>query len=117
MNGETPNPWPAQRAKLIQLVTEMVKALVDDSKGVEVTATAAGRSTVIKVLVSPHEYSKVIGKGGRYIKAIAAIAVAAGGKFRQRIVLTLVESDGRSRRPQLQRPADEDFSAAWRDHK
>lgn len=116
MSELRPSPWPAQRAKLIQLVSDMVKALVDDEKAVRVTGSTDEHCTTIEVKVNPREYPKVVGRNGRHIHALIVLVSAAGGKFGKRVVLSLVEA-GPRRRPHASRQPSEDFAAVWRDPK
>lgn len=114
MSDECPSPWSA---KLIQMVSMVLKSLVDDEKAVKVTAVMGAQCIIIEAKVAPDEYRKVVGRGGRHIQALSTLVNAAGGKFGERVVLSLVEPRNRRRRSPLRWSPDGDFGELWRDHK
>lgn len=118
MSEERPSHWSIQRDHLVQVVSDMIRALVDNEGAVRVTAINGDQCTIIEVRVNAPDYPKVVGRNGRYITALNVLVGAAGGKLRRRIVLSLVESDGRrSKHPHWRRQGEDDFSAAWREPK
>ena len=62
-----------------ELVTYMVKALVDDKDSVSVVESEDGNAVIIKV--AKDDMGKVIGKQGRIIKAIRSVVKAASVKL------------------------------------
>ena len=60
---------------MTELVTYMVKALVDDKDSVSVVESEDGNAVIIKVA------KEVIGKQGRIIKAIRSVVKAASVKL------------------------------------
>lgn len=69
----------------------IVKALVDDAEKVDVREVNAKGTTVIEIRVAPEDMGKVIGKQGRTVRALRALAHAVGVKKKQRFVLEIVE--------------------------
>ena len=73
------------------LITEIVKALVDHPEEVSVSEVGGSHTTVLEVRVAKTDLGKVIGKQGRTAQAIRAIMSAAAGKARQRYIMEIVE--------------------------
>lgn len=73
------------------LVLYIVKALVDDPAQASVTEAAAGASSVVvEIRVAPEDRGKIIGRDGRIIKAIRALA-AASATSGTRVSVEIVE--------------------------
>lgn len=64
------------------LVEYLVKSLVAHPDEVRLSA-AGGRQLQIDVALNPADMGRVIGRGGRVIKAIRTLARAAGGSSRR----------------------------------
>jgi predicted RNA-binding protein YlqC (UPF0109 family) len=73
------------------LITAIVKALVDQPDEVCVNEIGGSHTTVLEVQVAKTDMGKVIGKHGRTAQAIRAILSAASGKARKRYILEIVE--------------------------
>ena len=73
------------------LVEYIVKSLVDEPAGVEVTVIEGEQSTVLELRVAPWDIGKVIGKHGRIAKAIRTILLAATVKDGKRAVLEILD--------------------------
>ena len=73
---------------MTELVTFMVKSLVDKKDAVEVTLTEDG---VINVKVDKDDIGKVIGKDGRIAKAIRTIVKAAANKQQAKSTVVILE--------------------------
>ena len=73
------------------LISDIVKALVDQPEQVTVTETEGGNTVVLEVKVAKSDMGKVIGKRGRHADAIRTILSAAAGKVRKRYVLEIFE--------------------------
>ena len=73
------------------LITEIVKALVDQPEEVSVNEMGGGDTIILEVRVAKTDIGKVIGKQGRTAQAIRAIMSAAAGKARQRYIMEIVE--------------------------
>jgi predicted RNA-binding protein YlqC (UPF0109 family) len=71
--------------ELHELVTMIVRALVDDPEQVAVNKVAGERSIIFEVRVVPDDLGKVIGKGGRIANALRTLVRAAGTKDRKSI--------------------------------
>ncbi len=68
-----------------ELVTMIVRALVDDPEQVMVDKIEGERSIIFEVRVAPDDLGKVIGKGGRIANALRTLVRAAGTKERKSI--------------------------------
>jgi len=68
-----------------ELVTMIVRALVDDPEQVLVNKVEGERSIIFEVRVAPDDLGKVIGKGGRIANALRTLVRAAGTKERKSI--------------------------------
>ncbi len=73
------------------LITEIVKALVDQPEEVSVNEIGGSHTTVLEVSVAKTDMGKVIGKKGRTAQAIRTILRAAAGKTRKSYILEIVE--------------------------
>ena len=68
-----------------ELVTMIVRALVDDPEQVVVNKVEGERSVIFEVRVASDDLGKVIGKGGRIANALRTLVRAAGAKERKSI--------------------------------
>ncbi len=73
------------------LITEIVKALVDQPDEVSVNEIGGDHTSVLEVRVAKTDIGKVIGKQGRTAQAIRTIMSAAAGKKRKRYIMEIVE--------------------------
>ncbi len=70
----------------------IVKALVSEPDAVDVRETEGGRGgTLIEVRVAPSDMGKVIGRQGKTVRALRALAAAAGEKRGRRCHLEIIE--------------------------
>lgn len=60
------------------LVRHLVESLVDVPEKVSIDKEETGSTITFKVTLDPDDVGKVIGRGGRIIKAIRVLARAAG---------------------------------------
>ncbi|MEE4351256.1 MAG: KH domain-containing protein [Desulfatiglans sp.] len=74
-----------------ELMLSMVKALVDNSDGVEITEIEGEQLSVLELKVDKEDLGKVIGKQGRTAQAMRVILRAASTKINKRFVLEIVE--------------------------
>ena len=73
------------------LITEIVRALVDQPDHVSVAEIEGGYTVVLELRVAKSDMGKVIGKQGRNAQAIRTILSAAAGKKRKRYILEIVD--------------------------
>ena len=74
------------------LITEIVKAIVDQPDQVLVTEIEGDHTNVLELSVAKSDMGKVIGKQGRIAQALRTILKAAsGGKTRKSFILEIVE--------------------------
>ena len=74
-----------------EAVELVVKSLVDDVDAVDVREIDQPGATLIEVRVAPNDMGKIIGRQGRTIRALRALAYAASLKRKHRYVLEIVE--------------------------
>ena len=73
------------------LITEIVRSLVDQTDQVSVSETESGHTVILEIRVAKSDIGKVIGKRGRNADAIRTILSAVAGKTRKRYVLEIFE--------------------------
>jgi len=73
------------------LITEIVKALVDQPDEVSVNEIGGSHTIILEVRVTKMDMGKVIGKRGRTAQAIRTILRAASGKKRESYLFELIE--------------------------
>ena len=74
-----------------EAVDMIVRALVDDVEAVDVREVKREGATLIEVRVAPGDMGKIIGRQGRTVRALRALAHAVGLKKKHRFVLEIVE--------------------------
>lgn len=73
---------------MVELISFMVKSLVDDKDATKVTLTD---EETITIQVAKEDLGKVIGKDGRIIKAIRTIVRAVANKQQAKYNVVIVE--------------------------
>lgn len=73
------------------LVEYIVKALVENPDEVAVSQTEDRSTITVELQVAPDDMGRVIGKGGRVVNAIRALAQIQAAKQGKRINLEVVE--------------------------
>ena len=73
------------------LISDIVKVLVDQPDQVTVTEIEGGQTVVFELSVAKSDMGKVIGKKGRNALALRTILSAVAGKAKKRYVLEIVE--------------------------
>ncbi|MCL2155311.1 MAG: KH domain-containing protein [Leptospirales bacterium] len=74
-----------------ELVSYMVKSLVDHPEQVEIREIEGEKSTILELKVTKDDIGKVIGKHGRIARAIRTIISAAATKSGKRVVLEILD--------------------------
>jgi predicted RNA-binding protein YlqC (UPF0109 family) len=74
-----------------EAVEMIVRALVDDVEAVDVREVQREGATLIEVRVASGDMGKIIGRQGRTVRALRALAHAVSLKRRHRFVLEIVE--------------------------
>lgn len=72
-------------------LTEIIKLIVDHKEAVSVEETEDNGLTTLMVTVDKEDMGKVIGKGGKIIKAIRNIMRIKAIKEQKRIMINLVD--------------------------
>jgi predicted RNA-binding protein YlqC (UPF0109 family) len=78
-------PPPAEGDGIEGFVLYVVRSLVDNADAVRVTTAETDRATVITVSCEKRDIGKIIGKSGKTIAAIRALANGAGGRLGKRV--------------------------------
>ena len=76
---------------MVDLVTEIAHALVDNPESVRVEAISEQDGTVLRLHVAQSDVGKVIGKQGRTARSLRTILSAASMKMKHRFTLDIVE--------------------------
>ncbi len=71
--------------QLEDLVLVLARSLVDEPDRVEVTGTETDSRVDLELRVAPDDMGKIIGRGGRTIRAIRTVAKAASVKLGKRV--------------------------------
>ncbi len=74
-----------------ELVEFLAKRLVDDPAAVRVEAVERADATVLRLHVAPDDRGKVIGRGGRVVRALRTVVRAGGGRTGDRFLLEIVD--------------------------
>ncbi|WP_263366206.1 KH domain-containing protein [Edaphobacter bradus] len=78
---------------MMDLVTEIACALVDNPESVSVEAIDENEGTVLRLHVAQSDVGKVIGKQGRTARSLRTILAAASMKMKHRFALDIVEEN------------------------
>jgi hypothetical protein len=74
------------------MIEKIAKTIVDKEDEVRVNLVEGERTAIIELRVNKDEIGKIIGKGGRIVKAIRALVSAASAKFNKRIILEVPDA-------------------------
>jgi predicted RNA-binding protein YlqC (UPF0109 family) len=88
-------------------VEYVVKALVDHPDEVTVTEVETERAVIFELRLNQTDVGKVIGKSGRTINAIRSLLMSAAAKHGKRVMVEIIEPEGRGRRPAEHAPASD----------
>jgi predicted RNA-binding protein YlqC (UPF0109 family) len=80
-------------------VEYVVKALVDHPDEVSVTEVETERAVIFELRLNQTDIGKIIGKSGRTINAIRSLLMSAAAKHGKRVMVEIIEPEGRGRRP------------------
>ena len=73
------------------LVVYLARQLVDEPDAVEVEALERDGALVLQLRVAPDDVGKVIGRGGRIIRALRTVVRASAARADRRILLEVVD--------------------------
>ena len=90
-------PTEQELTPIVNLVKQIVMALVDYPERIEVSAIEGHMSTVIEVRTGPGDMGKLVGKQGRTADALRTLLVAFGGRYKRRFILEIIDSRERDR--------------------
>ena len=72
------------------LVELVARSLVDHPQAVVVHEVGGAHTTVLELRVAPEDLGKIIGRGGRVIKAIRILARAAATRRGTRVTVEII---------------------------
>ncbi len=72
------------------LLTTIVRPLVDDPDAISIDQQDLGHTVILKLHVAPEDMGKVIGKQGRRAQAIRTIVKAKGIRQGKKVVVDIV---------------------------
>lgn len=75
-----------------ELCEYLVLGLVDEPDAVKVTVEMADEAIVLRIVVAPEDRGKVIGRGGRVVRAIRSVVRAGAVKSGRRVLVEVDES-------------------------
>jgi len=70
---------------LENLVLVLARSLVEEPEKVEVSGTESDSRVELEIRVAPEDMGKIIGRGGRTIRAIRTVAKAASVRVGKRV--------------------------------
>jgi predicted RNA-binding protein YlqC (UPF0109 family) len=73
------------------LVEYLARRLVDDPDSVTVDEAEEDGALVIRLRVAPQDVGRVIGRGGRIVRALRTLVRASGAHGDRRVLLEIVE--------------------------
>ena len=76
---------------MVEFVTYIAKALVDNPDEVEVQEVTGERTVVYELRVNEKDLGKVIGRGGQTARSIRTLLSAVAAKQGKRAVLEIIE--------------------------
>jgi uncharacterized protein len=71
--------------RLENLLLVLARSIVEEPEKVEVTSTETDSRVDLQLRVAPEDMGKVIGRGGRTIRAIRTVVKAASVKVEKRV--------------------------------
>ncbi len=74
-----------------ELVEHIVKSLVDYPDQVQVAQVEDGNNTIVELRVASDDMGRVIGKGGRVINSIRALAQVRAETLGKRVTVEVLE--------------------------
>ncbi len=75
-----------------ELCEYLVLGLVHEPDGVKVTVEMTDEAIVLRIVVAPEDRGKVIGRGGRVVRAIRSVVRAGAVKSGRRVLVEVDES-------------------------
>ena len=69
----------------------VIEALTEDHNQIAITEVAGQKSTIYEIRLSKPDFGKIIGKNGKTISAIRAIAGAVAAKDARRVTVEVVD--------------------------
>lgn len=77
--------------RLRELLTQIVKQLVDNPDRVEIAVNVGATTVMFEIAAVKSDVGKILGKRGRTIEAIRTIMMSAAGKIGKRVYVEVKE--------------------------
>lgn len=74
-----------------ELIEYIAKALVDNPDEVSINEVESEKTTIFELKVAREDVGKIIGRGGRIVKAIRILLNAASAKGEKRAILEVLD--------------------------
>ncbi len=93
MNEPAAGATPSDRVpdELLDLLTTLSRALVDDPDSVDVRVVAGRSMSVFEIRVAKTDVGKLIGKDGRTLRSLRTIITAVGSKLQRKALVEIIE--------------------------
>lgn len=75
-----------------ELCEYLVLGLVDDRDAVDVSIDMTADAIILRIVVAPEDRGKVIGRGGRVVRAIRSVVRAGAVKSGRRVLVEVDET-------------------------
>ncbi len=76
---------------ITQLVSEIVKCLIDNPAAIQIEEATGDRTVVIQIRVDKSDIGKVIGKSGRIISSMRTICENIAAKNDKRVSIHIID--------------------------
>ena len=90
-SGEAEGEEGVSTANIEQFVRYVVTALVDEPANVTLQTVDKGRNTTINITCAKPDMGKIIGRNGKTISAIRALAASAAGKAGRKVSVEVLD--------------------------
>ncbi|HWE83191.1 MAG TPA: KH domain-containing protein [Gaiellaceae bacterium] len=76
---------------MAELLAYLARELVDDPEAVEVESEERDGALVLMLRVAPDDVGKVIGRGGRIVRALRTVVRASSARDGRRVLVEIVD--------------------------
>jgi uncharacterized protein len=76
---------------MAELLAYLARELVDDSEAVRVESEERDGATILLLHVAPGDIGKVIGRGGRIVRALRTVLQASSARSGRRVLIEIAD--------------------------
>ncbi len=76
---------------MVELLAYLARQLVDDPDAVRVDEVEEDGALILRLHVAPDDAGKVIGRGGRIVRALRTVMRACGARGQRRVLVEIAE--------------------------